>query len=195
MRREEDHYSRLARREGYPARSVYKLREIQDRFSLFRIGDRVLDIGASPGSWSLYLIRELKAAVVGIDLAPPKLKATESFTYIQGDINDADAFQRITGLGPFDVIASDAAPATTGNRIVDSLRSAALVERALAGADAALRPGGNFVAKLFQGGEEGELLRRMRANFRKARSFKPQASRSRSFEIYLIGDGFLIKST
>ena len=196
MRREEDHYSRQARREGYPARSVYKLKEIQDRFSLFRKGDRVLDVGASPGSWSLYLLRELKAIVVGVDLTPPKLEtAPGSFTFLQGNINDADVFQRITEMGPFDAIVSDAAPATTGSRMVDSMRSAALVERVLQAADASLRPRGNLVAKLFQGGEEGELLRRMREKFRKARAFKPQASRSESFEIYLLGSGFLIKST
>jgi 23S rRNA (uridine2552-2'-O)-methyltransferase len=196
MKRGEDHYARQARREGYPARSVYKLKEIQERFSLFKKGDRILDIGASPGSWSMYLLRDLKAAVVAIDLTPPKLKtATGSFSYIQGDISRSEVREQIRELGPYDAVISDAAPATTGNRMVDSARSAALVESALQVADASLKPGGSFVAKLFQGGGEQDLLRRMRTRFRKARAFKPQASRSESFETYFLGSGFLAKST
>ena len=196
MKREEDHYSRQAKREGYPARSVYKLVEMQNRFSLFRRGDRVLDIGASPGSWSLYLLRELKATVVGIDLAAPKMQSMpRNFRFIQGDIIDAEVWERIIELGPFDAVISDAAPSTTGTRLVDSMRSAVLVERVMEVAEATLVPDGNLVAKLFQGGEEQDLLLRVRGCFRKAKALKPQASRNESFEIYLLGIGFLQKST
>lgn len=191
MRRQEDHYTRLARQEGYPARSVYKLAEMQKRFGLIRRGDRILDVGASPGSWSLYLLRHCRPRIVAVDLVslgidPPK----GDFTFIRGDVGDPSVRERIRESGPYGAVLSDAAPATTGHRTVDCARSYALVDAILDLAWAVLAPGGCFVAKVFQGGGERELLERARDGFESVRMFKPRACRKSSFETYLIGRRF-----
>jgi len=186
----------MARRRGYPARSVYKLEEIQSRFKLIGRGDRVLDVGATPGSWSLYLLRECGARVVAVDIAP--LGGTvraDNLLFIRGDVFDDEVADRIRAAGPYNAVLSDAAPSTTGSRTVDCARSYALVERVLELAPELLEPGGTVVAKVFQGGGERELLATIRSSFETARAFKPRASRKASFEIYLIGTGFVQKST
>jgi 23S rRNA (uridine2552-2'-O)-methyltransferase len=189
LKRREDYYTRNAREKGYPARSVFKLQEIQRKFHLIRGGDHVLDIGASPGSWSLYAVRELKAQVVGVDLEEPAvpLKDLAGLTFLLGDIFDESIGSAIVDLGPFDVVMNDAAPKTTGNRLVDTQRSFDLTERVLEISEACLTGGGNLVSKVFQGGFERELLERMKGAFRSARAFKPKSSRKESFETYLIG--------
>ena len=191
MRRKGDHYSKSARESGYPARSVFKLQEIQRKFHLISTGDRLLDIGASPGSWSLYAVRELRARVVGVDLEEPApgLKGLDGMSFVQGDILDEGIRRALLGLGPFNVLASDAAPKTTGNRLVDTQRSHDLAEQVLGLAHGCLMKGGNLVVKVFQGGAERELLERMRGLFESARTFKPKSSRKESFETYLIGIG------
>ena len=133
MKRRADHYSKNARQKGYPARSVFKLQEIQRKFHLIRKGDQVLDIGASPGSWSLFVVKELRARVVGIDLQEPvdRLKELPGMNFLRGDLNDVGIGDTLQELGPYDVVISDAAPKTTGNRLVDTQRSYALTERVL----------------------------------------------------------------
>jgi len=185
-----DAWSRKARAEGYPARSVYKLREIDEKFAIIRRGGRVLDLGAAPGSWSMYALRRLAGAglVVACDLAPlSPLAAAPNLVVIQGDMTDAATRSRILAEAPYALILCDAAPATTGSRAVDTARSAALAETALDYAAIALSPGGAFVCKIFQGADTGALLGRLRAAFAAARAFKPKACRSNSFETYLIG--------
>ncbi|MFP4330207.1 MAG: RlmE family RNA methyltransferase [Spirochaetaceae bacterium] len=184
-----DHYTQRAKREGYPARSVYKLEEIHRKQPLFRPGDTVLDIGAAPGSWSLYLSRNLgpEGRVVAVDLKPLGLEATpENLTILTGDIYDEATQGGIAAAGPFDAVVSDAAPGTTGNRSVDTSRSAGLVEFFIEMLPAWLRPGGAFVAKLFQGGEERALLEECRHRFASAKMFKPRACRTDSFETFLV---------
>jgi 23S rRNA (uridine2552-2'-O)-methyltransferase len=185
-----DHYTDKAKKAGYEARSVYKLQAIQDRFSVIRAGDRVLDIGAAPGSWTQFAIQAVgeNGSVVAVDLAPLAISAPAGvLTYIEGDLHQDAVQDAVAAAGPFDVILSDAAPATTGNRTVDTTRSAAIVELVVHLAGSWLKEGGNLVAKIFQGGDEVAILQGLRSSFESARAFKPKASRKESFETYLIG--------
>jgi 23S rRNA (uridine2552-2'-O)-methyltransferase len=198
-----DFWSLKAQKEAYPARSVYKLKEIDEKFDLFRNPQkRILDLGASPGSWSLYMLRHYgKSAnqagffLAAADLLPLSrqfdkgLFGGEDFFFIQGDFNDAAVREAICRRGPYTTLVSDAAPGTTGSRTVDTLRSLALAEEVLAYADQCLLPGGNLAVKVFQGGDTAELLKRLRKDFTSAKSFKPAACRSDSFETYYIGLG------
>ena len=182
MKRKEDHFTKNARQKGYPARSVFKLQEIQRKFHLIRKGDQVLDIGASPGSWSLFVVKELRARVVGIDLQEPvdRLKELPGMNFLRGDLNDVGIGDTLQELGPYDVVISDAAPKTTGNRLVDTQRSYALTERVLELASECLIQGGHLVMKIFQGGAEQELRERIKGNFRSVKAFKPRSSRKES---------------
>ena len=192
-RSQPDHYSLRARKEGFAARSVYKLQEIQKKHAVIRSGGRVLDIGAAPGSWA-QLARSIVGPaghVVAVDLSPlPELEGLSNVTPVVGDIYDSSVIDALVAQGPFDAVISDAAPRTTGNRTVDTSRSAALVEQVIALCPRLLREGGAMVAKLFQGGEEQSILAQVRAQFTTGRLAKPQASRSESFEVFLVGTGY-----
>jgi 23S rRNA (uridine2552-2'-O)-methyltransferase len=184
MKRSADYYSKLAKQRNFPARSVFKLEEIQERFSLLEKGQKILEVGSAPGSWTRYCLQLLgsKGQLVGVDLEP--VVVTQPFA---GDYAMSD-------LGPFDVILSDAAPRTSGSGLVDAQRSLELAERVLEIAACTLNPGGHLVVKIFQGGEEGQLLRRMKSLFHHARAFKPKASRGESRETYFLGQSFRCKS-
>ncbi|TFH03886.1 MAG: RlmE family RNA methyltransferase [Spirochaetales bacterium] len=189
-RREPDHYSKRARQEGYSARSVYKLQELQQRFRILRSGVRVLDVGAAPGSWTQYMSKLVgpDGHVVAVDLSPlDDLEGIPGVTPIVGDVFSPEVIAAVSALGPFAVVVSDAAPKTSGNRVVDTTRSAALVEQVIDLCDQLLAPGGNMVAKVFQGGDEHQLLQSIRERFATARLIKPKASRSESFETFLVG--------
>jgi 23S rRNA (uridine2552-2'-O)-methyltransferase len=189
-----DHYSKRAKKEGYPARSVFKLEEIQQKQRILHPGDTVLDVGAAPGSWSLYASRSVGAGgtVVAVDLKQLELPDTgpAGFVPLQGDAFSDEIRPQLLKYAPYRVILSDAAPATTGNRTVDTARSEAIAEQLISLAPELLAGGGNMVIKLFQGGEERELLEQMRGMFTKAKPLKPKASRKDSFELFLIGLGF-----
>lgn len=188
-----DFWAAKAKKEGYPARSVYKLMEIDKKFGLVKSGARILDIGAAPGSWSLWVLQRLAgkgflAAVDLQDLAP--IPPRENFLFVRGDLYDPEVRSRLISAGPFSLVLSDAAPATTGNRLVDQSASEAIVEAVIEYAETALAPGGAMVAKIFQGGAEAGLLKRLRSRFAQAKGFKPEACRSESFETYLVATGF-----
>jgi 23S rRNA (uridine2552-2'-O)-methyltransferase len=195
MPRPQDHFGRKAKAEGYAARSVFKLREILEKFPLFSPQAHVLDVGAAPGSFSQLLLQKMKGRgeVTGVDLAPTVSvpAGTANYLYIPGDIFEEATLERILSRAPFDLVISDAAPATTGTREVDAARSMALAERVLEIARLTLKGKGSLVVKIFQGAGERELLETFRKCFTTARGFKPQASRSESFETYFIGMGFL----
>ncbi|MHC1691576.1 MAG: SAM-dependent methyltransferase [Sphaerochaetaceae bacterium] len=186
-----DSYTQRAHKEGYPARSVYKLEEIQKNFSIIRQNDIVLDVGAAPGSWTLYTHRELlkgKGTIISVDLNPLSLNPVPpTVTSYVGDAFSPAIRQKLISHGPFDAIISDAAPMTTGNRSVDTSRSEWLAENVVRLAAEHLKTHGNLVIKLYQGGGEVEILKQIRTLFAKAKPFKPKACRSDSFEIFLIG--------
>jgi 23S rRNA (uridine2552-2'-O)-methyltransferase len=191
-----DHWSLKAQKEGYPARSVYKFKEMDEKFGLLRGGNpfKALDLGAAPGSWSLYILRKLSSlSLVSIDLSPLARQHDQGFFdrpdfhFIKGDFTSPEILQIIISHGPYNLIASDAAPSTSGNRSVDTLRSLELAETVLAYAETALVKGGNLVIKVFQGGDTGDLLKRIRCLFEAGKSFKPQACRAESFETYYLG--------
>lgn len=187
-----DFWSRKAFKEGYPARSVYKLKEMNEKFKLIPNGGCVLDLGAAPGSWTSYLLRTLSKSsrIVACDLNElSKDVKAENLSFVRGDLNEADVREQIRGLGPYDTIVCDAAPLTTGNRIVDTARSSQLVEMAIWYAEKMLASGGNFCVKMFQNGDQQASLKKMREVFATAKGFKPEACRSESFEMYLIGLG------
>jgi len=187
-----DFWAEKARKEGYPARSVYKLDELDRKFGVLRPGLRVLDIGAAPGSWSLWALKRLNGSgfLSAVDLQPLGISPSyPNFFFIRGDLYDDAVKAAIAERGPYDLVLSDAAPATSGNRGLDTDRSEAIVEAVLGYADDMLKPGGSVVAKLFIGGGQRELLDRMKASYASARAFKPEACRTVSFETYLIGLG------
>lgn len=196
-----DFWSKKAFSEGYPARSVYKLKEIDEKFGMIKKGYSVLDLGASPGSWTTFLLRTLKelgtsdnpesqnlGKVVSCDLNPlAKNVRAENLVFIQGDLTDKSIVEQIKTEGPFDLVVCDAAPLTTGNRVVDTARSQWLVKMAIWYAQTMLKVGGNFAVKIFQNGDQQAHLKSMREIFSSAKGFKPVACRSESFETYLIG--------
>ncbi|MBQ4377864.1 MAG: RlmE family RNA methyltransferase [Treponema sp.] len=187
-----DFWSRKAFSEGYPARSVYKLQEIDQKFGMIKMNYKVLDLGAAPGSWTTFLLRQMEGSgkVVSCDLNPlSKDVKGENLVFIQGDLQQKEIFDKIKAEGPFDLVVCDAAPLTTGNKVVDTTRSSGLVKMAIWYAETMLKTGGNFAVKIFQNGNQQELLKKMREVFTSAKGFKPQACRSESFETYLIGLG------
>lgn len=185
-----DYWSKKAFSEGYPARSVYKLAEIDEKFGFIKKGSVVLDLGSAPGSWTTFLLRKMDGSgkVVSCDLNPLSNSVRgENLVFFQGDLNAKEIREKIKAEGPFDLVVCDAAPLTTGNKLVDTARSEGLVEMAIWYAQAMLKQGGNFAVKIFQSGSQGELLKKMRETFESAKGFKPEACRKESFETYLIG--------
>ncbi|MGD9369300.1 MAG: RlmE family RNA methyltransferase [Desulfobacteraceae bacterium] len=184
-----DHYSRRAQKEHYAARSVYKLAEIQKKHRLIKKRDQVLDLGCAPGSWLQFAAEQTgdKGRVVGVDLKPVTIKLPGHVQVITGDINHLfeDPDQPL-GTG-FSVVLSDMAPATTGNKHADAVRSFVLCETALAVAEKVLRPGGHFVCKIFQGEDFKAFCDNVKKQFGKMHIFKPQSSRKGSKEIFVIG--------
>ncbi len=192
-RRKPDHYTDRAKRAGYAARSVYKLQEIQQRFALLAPGNRVLDLGAAPGSWSQYAAKIVgpRGRVVAVDLSPMETSALPEWVEtIAGDMTDQEIIASISSRGPFQVVLCDAAPATTGNRIVDTARSAALVETAFFLAEQVLAPGGAAVAKVFEGGDVAEMEKSLRPRYAHVRRIRPKATRKESIESFIVAGGF-----
>ena len=185
----QDHYSRQAKKDRFPARSVYKLAEIQKKHRLIKKGDTVLDLGCAPGSWLLYAAKLTgpKGRVIGLDLKPVSIQLPSHTKIITADVFTLD----IESLEKdFKVVLSDMAPATTGHNIVDAARSYNLCESALNIAQSILLPGGSFVCKIFQGPDFNLFLNAARAGFKGLKIFKPQSSRKASKEIYVIGLDF-----
>lgn len=181
-----DVYYQRAKKEQFAARSVYKLQEIDQRFGLFRPGQRVLDLGCRPGSWLQYAAQRTQGTLVGLDRQPLQVTIAGARILV-GDVFEIDAATLRGELAGFDVVLSDMAPDTTGVRHLDQARSEALFERALDLAEALLVPGGHFVGKLFQGPEWNRLLGRLRARFGETRTVKPESSRKDSIEQYVVG--------
>ena len=183
-----DRFTRRARKEGYRARSVYKLFSLNARHRIIRRGSTVLDLGAAPGSW-MEAARKMGAGrIVGVDLEP--IREMEGATFLRGDVTEEEMLRRIEAMGlAFDVVLSDLAPNTTGIKHVDQARSTGLSEAALEIATRSLRPGGDFVCKIFQGPDTNRFLQQVRRRFRFVKTTKPEASKKRSKEIYVVAKG------
>lgn len=185
-----DHWSRKAASEGYRARSVYKLRELDERFGLLRPGMKVVDLGAAPGSWLQEASAKVgpKGRVIGVDLTPIAPVAGNVSTHVADatDIEAVEAILRAEGIAEADLVLSDMAPSTSGVKDVDQWRSVELAQAALSVAARALKPGGACVVKVFRGADFDDFLRAAQAAWRTVEVATPQASRDRSREVYLV---------
>jgi 23S rRNA (uridine2552-2'-O)-methyltransferase len=191
-REKPDHYTIRAKKEGFPARSVYKLEEILQKCLILKPGMKVLDIGAAPGSWSLFVLKKLqgKGELIGIDLQSISIQPKQkNYQFITGDFFNTEVQEKLKGLGLYDLILSDAAPATTGNRTIDGARSYQLVDEIIDFSLRILNPKGSLVVKVFQSGDEKKLLEKLKSHFTNIKSLKPKACRKNSFETYFIGLG------
>jgi 23S rRNA (uridine2552-2'-O)-methyltransferase len=190
-----DPYVARAKREGYRSRAAYKLIEMDDRYHLFKPGDRIVDLGAAPGGWSQVAAAHVKAKegkgkVVAVDLLD--MEAVDGVEFAVKDFNDPDAPEFIKNMlgGEADGVMSDMAANATGHRATDHLRIVALAELAADFACDVLAKGGFFIAKVLQGGTEGQLLTRLKRDFATVRHVKPEASRAGSAELYVLATGF-----
>ena len=184
-----DHYSKRAQQEGYAARSVYKLQEIQKKWRILTRGQRVVDLGCAPGSWSRYAYEQIghQGVLVGIDIQEV---AGFPGQFLQTSIEEV-GIEEMRGFlgGDADLVISDMAPSTTGNRFTDHVRQIALIE---AGRDlslAVLKPGGHFVAKVFEGQDAHGFVQSLRPHFETVKRLKPKATRGRSVEFFVAAMG------
>ncbi len=189
----DDPYVQRAQREGYRSRACYKLLELQEKDRLIRPGMTVIDLGSAPGGWSQVAADLVghKGRVIASDILPMDNLAGVEF--IQGDFTEDAVFEQIlaaAGDTPVDVVVSDMAPNMSGMTAVDQPRAMYLVELALDMARRVLAPGGSFVAKVFQGEGFDDLVRDARGSFERVVNRKPDASRPRSREVYLVARGF-----
>lgn len=195
-----DPYVKQAKREGYRSRAAYKLIELDDKFQFLKPGKLVLDLGAAPGGWTQVAVSRVRSAdqeprVIGVDLL--SMDPIAGAMFMQMDFMDNSAPHQIRRHLPpdmtkkgVDVVLSDMAPNTTGHSATDHLRIIGLLDAAYQFACETLRPGGTFVAKVFQGGTEKELLARMKRDFTSVKHAKPKSSRSDSSEMYVVAMGY-----
>ncbi len=187
-KRPQDHFGRRARKEGFAARSVFKLEEIDRRMKLLAPGKRVLDLGAFPGSWTSYAAQKVgeRGRVLGIDLTEYRGALPPWAEIRMGDALTLDLATE-HGPGSFDVVLSDMAPSTTGHRFVDQTRSYELFAKALTVAAAVLPAGGHFVGKIFLGPDFEQAKKDVARVFEETKIVKPPASRTESYETFLVG--------
>lgn len=190
-----DPYVARARRDGYRSRAAYKLLELDERFHLFKQGQRIVDLGCAPGGWAQAAATKIGAArsggrVVGVDLLA--MDPIPGVLFAQMDFSDADAAERLKAVlgGAADGVMSDMASNATGHRKTDHLRIVGLAELALDFAREVLAPGGFFLAKVLQGGAENVLITALKRDFALVKHVKPAASRADSAELYVLATGF-----
>ena len=187
--RQNEFYTTLAKKEGYPARSVYKLKEIDEKYKIIKKGNRVLDLGSAPGSWLLYISQKVgdKGKVVGVDVEETKIPQKANIFFIKKDILDLkkDDFR-----DKVEVVVSDLSPKTSGVKFLDAGKSLELAEKSFEIAKSVLLPGGNFVCKIFENESSDEFFKKVKNCFDFAKRFKPKAVIKKSKEFYIIGRGF-----
>jgi len=193
VERKREFYYRQAKKENYRSRAAYKLKQINERFEVINIGDRVVDLGASPGGWSQVAIERVGTAgkVVSSDIK--RMRKIDNVDFVYGDIRDKKTVEAILAMlgGAADVVISDMAPNISGNYSLDHAVSIELCEYALEFAKQSLRQGGSLVVKAFEGDMYGEFLAKLKKNFRSVKGHNPSASRPSSSEIYVIAKGFI----
>jgi 23S rRNA (uridine2552-2'-O)-methyltransferase len=184
-----DPYVEKAKKEGYASRAAYKIIEIDEKAKLLKKGMKIVDLGAAPGGWS-QVAAQKGCTVVAIDLLA--MDAIAGVDFIRMDFMDNDAPDKLKAMldGPADVVLSDMAPNTIGHKTTDHIRIMAVVEAAYQFATEVLKPGGAFVAKVFQGGAQNEILAQMKKDFKTVKHIKPPASRKESSEQYVVATGF-----
>ncbi len=187
--RRKDPYYRAAQAEGLRSRAAFKLEYLSDRFPIFRPGNRVLDLGAAPGGWSMVASERVgpQGAIVAVD--PRLVEPIARVAYVRAKVGSASLSIRL-GPEPFDVVLSDMSPSISGAYSTDHARSVALVLEAWALAQQVLKPGGRWVAKVFDGDLLADAEAQMKSSFDRWRRTKPPASREQSSELYLLGFGF-----
>lgn len=185
-----DPYVAEAERLGYRSRAAFKILEIDEKLDLLKPGMKIVDLGAAPGGWCQVAEQKGCTKIVAIDLL--EMDSLPGVDFIQMDFMDNDAPDILKEMlaGPADLVLSDIAPNTTGNKQTDHIRIMAVVEAAYYFAREVLVPGGTFIAKVFQGGAQNTLLAEMKKDFEKIRHIKPKASRKESSEQYLVASGF-----
>lgn len=193
MRKINDYYTKKAKKNKYPARSIYKLEEVQQKYKILRGGDSVLDLGCYPGSWSLYASELVgpKGIVVGVDLQQadqgPR-PGGSPIHWLQQDIYEPELLAMVRKIRPsFRVLISDLAPRTTGNRWSDAQKSLDLVRHTLHLAETLLLPGGHYICKVFQGEDFPAFVNTVKKSFTMVKVVKPQSSRIESREVFLLG--------
>jgi 23S rRNA (uridine2552-2'-O)-methyltransferase len=188
--RRPDRFTTEAKKAGYPARSVFKLQEIDRRARLLKPGQPVLELGAAPGSWARYVAERIgpKGRLLAVDLAPLAVALPPHAKFFQGDALDLDD-EKLAEFGPYDVVLSDMAPATTGNRLGDQTRSFELFMRALAVAGKLSKVGGVFVGKIFMGEDLPVAREEVRRLYEKHRLIRPEGTRTVSYEIFVVAEG------
>ncbi len=187
----QDHYFKKAKEKNFAARSVFKLEEIDQKFKILKPKQIILDLGASPGSWSQYCSQKIGAQgkILGIDLKPVNVKLSNA-VFIQADLRDLNLESSILENGfkpPFDMVISDMAPNTTGIRMTDQARSFDLCELALDISRQFLKRDGHFVCKLFHSDDFKSLRERIKSDFQQFHAVKPESTRKISKEIFLVG--------
>ncbi|MFH1016686.1 MAG: RlmE family RNA methyltransferase [Pseudomonadota bacterium] len=190
--RKPDFYYRKAKREGLVARSVFKLKELDEKYRLIRPGFKVLDLGASPGSWLDYVSGIIGdgGLAIGVDQNPLRETLRPNMRFLKNDVFTIELAQLREFSPEFDVVISDLAPATTGDRDGDHVRSVELCEKAKSLALQLLAAGGSFVCKMFQGAQTKDFVESLRPNFAQVKIQKPEASRDESREIYIVALDF-----
>jgi len=190
-----DHYFKKAKQENFVARSIYKLEEIDQKYHVLKKNDQVLDLGYYPGSWIQYSSNKVGASgqVIGCDIQPinDKIKALKNVTLFQKDVFQIKAVGDLGLEKFFDVVLSDMAPSTTGIKTVDQFKSLELVEKVFDLLDKCLRPGGNFVIKVFESQDAQEFLKSQRKRFKELNYLRPKSTRSISKEYFAIGKDFV----
>ncbi|MCO5144331.1 MAG: RlmE family RNA methyltransferase [Oligoflexia bacterium] len=184
--KKKDFYHQKAKEDGYLARSAYKLKELQKKFSLFKKGNRILDLGCAPGAW-VQVASEFagnNGSIIGVDIEKVTLKLT-NFTFYHMDAFEFLKDEKQWGI--FDLVLSDMAPKTSGVKFKDQVLSAELCLLALTIAEKVLKPGGSIVVKLFEGEDSDKVVHKFKEKFQTTKFFRPQSTRQSSKEIYLIG--------
>lgn len=189
MKKVQDHYFKKAKKEGYIARSAYKLQEMDQKQNLLRKGLKVIDLGCFPGSWMQYISTRIgeKGLVVGIDRTELQMPLKANMRFIHSDINELD-ISSISGIASrYDLVFSDMAPNTTGAKNVDSARSYQLCQMAMIVAQDYLKTSGSILVKILQGSTFNTLLSDMKSEYKVVKTLKPKSSRDESKEVFVLG--------
>jgi len=189
--RKNEPYTMLAKKEGYPARSIYKLKEIDEKYKIIKESNRVLDLGCAPGSWLLYISQKVgnKGKVIGVDIEEIKIPQKTNVIFVKKSISD---LKESDFKDKFEVVVSDLSSKTSGVKFLDVGKSLELAEKSFEIAKLFLVPGGNFVCKIFENELSDEFFKKVKNRFDFAKRFRPKAVIKRSKEFYVIGRGFRV---